>query len=622
MSRIYRTLAVVALTAFVSSTLSAQTAGTSPQKRLAAQAKPVKPVEAAKPAPAPPPPAAPPAPTGFRLKTVTTQGAQVSENTTYVQGPRQRVEFPGVVSIDQCDTKSVVMLNTTAKRYKTQAYPEPAPVQTTQAAPPPSAPAAVPAGPTPAQIAAMDPMMQMQLQMAQMQMAQMQAMQQQGGGGGRGMGIGMGMPQQRGGVVTITTTLTDTLERQKMFGLEARRVKTIVVKQFTNTACDKAPYKLEMDAWYVDLPERRGCPKAAAAPPPPAASTDPNACTDRVETPTIGDAKLGFPVKLTTTTTTGEGESIDVVTTNQEVTELEITKVDPTLFETPSDFSEATSSAEIVPAIATGGSLADALFGSTATGTGTPAPKKPGVIRIGVLEPVNKTSRNLVPNAHRQELVRKFSKPPYEALPVRGNSITAIEQEAARLGVDYLLLTEVVDVKTSKPGKLGGMVSKATKEESKEKHEVKIDYKLYAAASTKAPLFAGTAKGSNGGFTMTSALKLAMFAGQIYMGMGGMFMMGGMGGPMGALGMMNPMMAMSGTSTSLGLISGLYDPRAAAMRSLAMSLAGGGMGPGGMPNMASMLGGGDPSEAEMLDTVSEALGNEAKAALEQLSKKK
>jgi hypothetical protein len=165
------------------------------------------------------------------------------------------------------------------------------------------------------------------------------------------------------------------------------------------------------------------------------------------------------------------------------------------------------------------------------------------------------------------------------------------------------------------------MVNKATKEENKEKHEVKIDYKLYAANSTKAPVFGGSAKGSNGGFTMTSALKLALFAGQIYMGMGGMFMMGGMGGPMGALGMNNPMMAMSGTSTSLGLIGGLYDPRAAAMRSLAMSLMGSGMGPGGMPNMASMLGGGDPSEAEMLDTVSEALGNEAKSALEQLNKR-
>ena len=623
MRTIGRSLTIFGLAALLGSTLGAQTAGPSPQKRPAPKpqaAKPATPAPAPAPAPAPPPPP-PPAPMGVRLKTVTTQGAQVSENVTYIQGPRQRVEFPGVVSIDQCDTKQVVMLNTTAKRYKTQAYPEAA-VQTTTAAPPaPAAPAAAPAMPT--QMAGMDPAMQMQMQMAQMQMAQMQAMQAQGGGRGMGGGMGMGMPQPKGGVVTITTTITDTLERQKMFGLDARHVKTMVVKQFSQTACDKAPYKLEMDAWYVDLPDRKGCPKAPAEPPAPPASTDPNACTDRIEARTVGDAKLGFPLKLTTTTTTGEGEAIDIVTTQQEVTELETgSKLEKEMFETPSDFAEATSSAEIVPAIATGGSLADALFGSTVTGTSTPAPKKPGVIRIGVLEPINKTARNLVPDAHRQELVRKFSKPPYEALPVRGNSIAAIEGEAARLGVDYLLLTEVVDVKTSKPGKLGGMVSKATKEESKEKHEVKIDYKLYAANSTKAPVFAGNAKGSNGGFTMTSALKLAMFAGQIYMGMGGMFMTGGMGGPMGALGMMNPMMAMSGSSTSLGLIGGLYDPRAAAMRSLAMSLMGNGMGPGGLPNMASMLGGGDPSEAEMLDTVSEALGNEAKAAIEQLSKKK
>ncbi len=621
---ICRSLTIFGLAALLGSSLGAQTAGPSPQKKSAA-----KPVQATKPAtvPAPtqipqPPPPPPPVPTGVRLKTVTTQGAQVSENVTYIQGARQRVEFPGVVSIDQCDTKQTVMLNPAAKRYKTQAYPE-APVQTTTAAPPaappPAAPAVMPGMPTQAQMAGMDPAMMMQLQMAQMQMAQMQA--QQGGGRGTG-GMGMGMPPQpKGGVVTITTTITDTLERQKMFGYDARHVKTIVVKQFTPTACDKAPYKLEMDAWYVDLPARKGCPKMSAEPPAPPASTDPNACTDRLESRTVGDAKLGFPVKLTTTTTTGEGEATDIVTTHQEVTELEVSKLDDTLFDTPGDFAEATSSAEIVPAIATGGSLADALFGSTATGTSTPAAKKPGVIRIGVLEPVNKTARNLVPNAHRDELVRKFSKPPYEALPVRGNSMAAIEGEAARLGVDYLLLTEVVDVKTSKPGKLGGMVSKATKEESKEKHEVKIDYKLYAAGATKAPVVSGNAKGSNGGFTMTQALKLAMLAGQIYMGGGGMFMTGGMGGPMGALGMMNPMMAMSGTSTSLGLIGGLYDPRAAAMRSLAMSLMGGGMGPGGMPNMASMLGGGDPSEAEMLDTVSEALGNEAKAAIEQLSKK-
>lgn len=597
MYRISPVLAAVGVAAIVGATVLAQAPAPSTQKKPAPPAKrapaPAKPAEPPKAVALPPEPPPPPPPQGVRLKTVTTQGAQVSENMTYMQDARQRVEFPGVISIDQCDTKTIVMLNPAAKRYKKQPYPESAPTAPASAAPAGAA------------------MTGMDLQtMAQMQAAMAQA------GGRNGMG---GAPQQKGGVVTITTTITDTLERQQLFGLDARHVKTLVVKQFSANACDKTPYKVEMDAWYVDLPERKGCPAPAAAPAPPP-STDPNACTDRIETPTVGDAKLGFPVKLTTVTTTGQGESIDIVSTQQDVTELEMAPFAKDLFEIPSDYVEATSSAEIVPGIATGGSLADALFGSTATGTSAAAPKKPGITRIGVLEPINKTQRTLLPNAHRQELVKKFSKPPYEALPVRGNSVAEVEEEAQRLGVDYLLVTEVVEAKTSKPGKLGGLVNKATKEESKDKHEVKIDYKLYSVKATQTPVVSGSAKGSNGGFTMGSAFRLAMFAGQMYMGMGGMYMTGGMGGPLGSLGMMNPMLAMSGSSTSMGLMKGLYDPRASAMGSLAVSLATSTLASGMMPSMAGVTG--DPSDAEMLDTVTEALGNEARAAIDALAKKK
>jgi hypothetical protein len=67
---------------------------------------------------------------------------------------------------------------------------------------------------------------------------------------------------------------------------------------------------------------------------------------------------------------------------------------------------------------------------------------------------------------------------------------------------------------------IGGLMNKAAKEAPKDKHEVKIDYKLYAANATQAPVFGGSAKGSNGGVTMGTALKVAMFAGQIYMGRG------------------------------------------------------------------------------------------------------
>ncbi len=474
---------------------------------------------------------------------------------TYLQGPRQRVEFPGVVSIDQCDLKRTVMLNDSAKRYRTMPYAEPA----SQAASPVAA----------------DPVM---------------------------ASPAVPQPPARGGVITMTTSLTDTLERQQMFGLEARRVKTVIVRQASSNACDKTPLKVEIDAWYVDLPAQSACMRPpAAAPPPP--TPDAAACTDRVEARTVGDVKLGFPVKTTSTTTTGEGNKTEVISSSQEVTELEVTRLDRALFEVPSDYVEASSSAEIVPALGRGG-LADALMGSTADGTSSAAPKKPGTIRIGVLEPVNKTQRDLAPGSLRQELVSRFNKAPYEALAVAGSSAAAVEQDAVRLECDYLLLVEVTEAKTSKPSKIGGMMQKVSGEGAKDNHDVKLDYKLFAVGATEKPRANGNTKASNGGFGLGSALRLAAFAGQMYLSMG---MMGGMG--------MNGMMGMGGSAASMA--GGLFDPRASAMSSMAMGL-GAGM-PGGMPGMAGPV---DPSEQQMQETVNEALGNAAKAAMEQLSKKK
>lgn len=532
-----------------------------PATKKPATAAPAKPAPAAAPAPKPEPPPPPP---GVKMTTAYTQGAQVSQNTTYLQGARQRVEFPGVVTLDQCDLKRSVLLNTDVKRYRVQPYPE-------------STPAAAPAE-TPDPMAA--------------QLAQMQA-----------MGLGQGPGQKpRGGVVTMTTTLTDTLERQTVFGLEARRIKTLVIKQSSPSACDKSPLKIEMDAWYVDLPEQSACarPTQAAAPAPAA---DPAACTDTMDTRVAGDVKLGFPIKVVTTTTTGEGNKIESVTTSQEVTALEITRLERALFEVPADFAEASSTAEIVPAMAKGASLSEALFGSTADGTSTAAPKKPGTIRIGILQPVNKTTRELPGAASlREELVAKFNKSGYEAIPLAGSSASGIEQDAARLQCDFVMLAEVVEAKTSKPGKLGG-VMKLTGSTPKDSHDVKIDYKLYAVGATQTPKATGNVKASNGGFGIGSALSLAAFAGQIYVGM----MMGGMG-----MGMMNPMLAMSGMG---GIGGGLFDPRASAMSSMMSSF--GGMNMGGMGGDVA-----DPSDAGMRDTLSEAMGNSAKAAMEQLGKKR
>ena len=176
-------------------------------------------------------------------------GRPISQNVMYLHGARQRMEFPGVVSIAQCDLNRSVMLNAAAKKFRVQPYAGRAGEASTP----------TPTGdPSPMSV----------------------------GATGR-----MGAPteQPHGGVVTLTTTLTDTLERQTMLGLEARHVKTVINKQSTPTACDKTPMKIEMDAWYVDLPAQATC--NAPAPPPP---SDPSSCTDRMESRTVGDAETRF----------------------------------------------------------------------------------------------------------------------------------------------------------------------------------------------------------------------------------------------------------------------------------------------------------------------------------------
>lgn len=573
MAKVFRILVAVAVCAAVTAVPGdAQDKGTSKPKAPAARKAPRK-------AAATPPaaPAAAPAPesrpaTDVRLKTAQTHGAQISYTTTYIQGARQRVEFPGVVAIDQCDLKQSVMLNIVAKRYRVQPYAHDASAASSAPSPTPDPPAA--------------------------QMGDMGMMGQMGG---------RTAPKTRGGVVTITTTLSDTLERQPMLGFEARHIKTIVNKQSSATACDKTPLKVEIDAWYVDLPQQAGCARPAAAAPAPVA-TDPDTCTDRLETRVAGDVKLGFPVKSVTTTTTGEGDKLDLNSSTQEVTELEVTRLDRGLFEIPAGFVEANSSAEIVPALAGGGTFADALFGSTADGSSVAAPKKPGVIRIGVLEPINRTTRSLSSTAMRQELVGNFNKAPYEAIPLKGTSPAEIEQDASSLACDYLLLSDITEVKSSKPGKLGGVMRMTGGGPPKDTHEVKLDYKLFAVGATGAPRLSGNAKASSGGFGVGSALRLAAFAGRLYIGMAGM----GMG-----LGMMNPMAAMSGAGSLGSMGASYFDPRAMAMNSMASGLGGDMMsGVGGMPGM------GDPSDTAMRETVSDALENEAKAAMEQLGKKK
>ena len=566
----------------------AQTRPRPATRKPAAAAPPAKPVPVPAAVAAKPVPLAPPS--DVTVVTSYTQGAQVSVNTTYLSDGRQRVEFPGLVSIGQCDLKRTVLVSPAAKRYRVQPDAPPAPeVVSTPAMPDLTAmaaamgialpPGAVPEGQTMPGSPGADPSR-------------------------------MGAPP-RSGLVTITTTLTDTLERQTMFGLEARRIMTTVTRQATGDACDKTPLRTEIDAWYVDLPKTASsCGRTAPATPEPAAAAS-DACQDRIDTRVVGDVTLGFPVKTTTTNLSGEGDKQESATTIAEVTSLEISRLDRALFEVPADYVEAKSALELTPALATGSTLADVLFGSTADGTSTATPKPAGRVRIGVLEPVNTSGRSaLKMRALRQELVANFTKAPYEAVPL-GGSVHGTA-DAARLECDYVLATEVTEVKTSKPGKLSGVSRLTGGGPPKDRQEVKMVFRLYPTDGTATITVAGDVKADNGGgFSLSSALRIAAFAGQLYMSFGGLGMMsafGGSGGMGMGMGMMNPMFAMSRGGGMGAMGASFYDPRSVAMSSMAMGFG----GLSGMPGL------GDPAETEIQKVVSKALDDVAKTTTDKL----
>ena len=176
-------------------------------------------------------------------------------------------------------------------------------------------------------------------------------------------------------------------------------------------------------------------------------------------------------------------------------------------------------------------------------------------------------------------------------MPLVGATPEALREDAGTKECDYILTTTLAEAKTSKPGKLGGFLKAASGDgPPKDNHEVKMDYRLFAVDSPEKPLAAASAKvSSGGGFGFKSALKLAAFAGQMYMGYGMNRMMTGQFGAMGMMG-------------AAGM-PGMFNPSMGAMN-MAFSTA------GSMAGMGGGMGGdlaGQQSEMEFRQTLSNAL---------------
>jgi hypothetical protein len=491
------------------------------------------------------------------MRTTYTSGALVSVNRSYFKGARERFDFPGVSVITQCDRNRSLQLNAATRRF----------LVVVSTIPPAARPAAG----------------------------------------------GTDAPQSppQGGVISETTTLSDTGERKTMFGLEARHIKTVTVRQPDAKACDSQGSRVETDGWYVDLPDRAACP-AVPTPSAPSASNG-QACTDRIETRQVGDAKLGLALSTTVTTIVDDGK--DIRTMAMEVTDLQVAPLDAALFDVPPGYTEVRSHQDLLPALSGSGSLADAVLGSLTEGTITLAAKKPGVLRIGIAGPINSSGRVLSLTMLRNGLISSLSKAPFEALPINGAVLADIDRDAAEKACDFILLTEIAELKTSKPGKVGGLLRRTAGDTSvpSEMHDARVEYKLYAVGSPGKPRLASAAKASSGGgFGVGSALKVAKFAGSLYLGLGTGMMMGG--------GMMGPYASLMGAGGGGGLKARVLNPGLGVAMSMMSQPNVGGPGTGlsttGVPDME------DVSSQRATQTVHQALVKAGSQVAEELKKSK
>ena len=343
-----------------------------------------------------------------------------SEMLLYIKGPRMRNEMGGNVgftTILQCDLKRSLTINEKTKTYlisSTDSMNNAGAVG--DGGPPPTAPAAQNALP-------------------------------------------------RGGVVNIVNTITDTGERKQMFGFTARRIKTSMVKTASADACDKDA-KVETDGWYIDFQYAFECPGQTQKQQVPTYRPQPG-CKDDVRAKTIGTAKLGFPLLVTTTIYQPDGRTSSMT---QEVLELSRETLSASLFDVPEGYTlakdmqqlygmGAATSASTVPTETTPAS--SSRESATTNTTNSSTAKKPGVIRIGLIT----TAETL-----RSSFANHLNRPGIEVV-----TLQAME-EARKNQCDYILSASMTVKKVTGGSMFGRAIGDIASRIAKD--EVTLEYKL------------------------------------------------------------------------------------------------------------------------------------------------
>ena len=256
---------------------------------------------------------------------------------------------------------------------------------------------------------------------------------------------------QKGGIIYISYSITDTGERKKMYGFNARHVWTSNKMVPSSNACTmKDSILIKTDGWYIDLPQFN-CPVnyKRHSNPQENGSLKPD-CKDKFVTRRRGKGKLGFPLIETTTIIMGDGKaSTSKFETDLETLELTTAKLDSMLFEIPIGYTETKNEQDLQDKFDVNDMINQ--YKNKSDDEDKPAanePKAEGKIRIGVLVP---TGDEQVSTAELQQ---------YLAGILIGEKVEAVavssEEEARNSYCDYSLATTFIRIKSG--SKVGGLL--------------------------------------------------------------------------------------------------------------------------------------------------------------------
>lgn len=443
MNRYLATGAAAVLFAITSAPALAQTPKQAPKKPPAKAAPKAAPKATTKEDTKPAPP-----PPDLSITNSYVAGDKTTTGTVLMHGRRQRVSSQGVLaSIQMCDQHRSVQLNSTTRVYLDSPDPTAASVPVT------------PVG-----------------------------------------------EKHKGGRITYTTTVVDTGETKQVFGFTARHLKTTVMKESSPDACDKRPEKVEVDGWYIDLPDTVSCIGAPLPEKEIRVDAKDASCSDSV-TYVRPPASRAYPVGYTMVTTSGSDAPI---TTKMEVAEVKRTTLDAQQFEVPSDYVPVKSPVQLTM---------DHRPGEVGT-------KKPGTIRVGVAPIANSSGQSVSTSDLSQALVESLEETQTDVVPLTGKTLAEQADEAKKLECDYILTNNVSEMKRpgrGMLGKIGGANADAL--------SAKVDYTLVAPGAAKPMVAASEHSGTSMVQTAVGAAKrVSQYVMPMMMGYGYMKVFAAMSG--------------------------------------------------------------------------------------------